>query len=381
MNDTITCPHCGKSIPLTQALSHQVQEKYQKFYKIRLEEEKQKMSVLLKDEAVKKAKKEVDLQLKDKSNELEELKKQNNNFQEQLLELNKTLRHLRTSMEEEKLNLEKRLVNEQNKIRQDEQKKFENQYKLKFLEIEKQNEDLKKSLEEARRKAEQGSQQLQGEVQELELEKILAQEFPHDEIKEVPKGIKGADAIQIVKNNSDKVCGTIIWESKRTKSWSEGWVRKLKEDQRQINADIAVIITDILPKGIKNFSFKDNIWICSNSLAIGLAVALRINLISLFSSKLSHVGIQEKKDILWNYLNGTQFKQRIEAISDVYNQMQEEMEIEKRWFNKKWAKQEKNIRQVLDNVTAMDGDLRGIMGRKLPEPLKQTKLDKANQNE
>lgn len=375
MNDTITCPHCGKSIPLTQALSHQVQEKYQKFYKIRLEEEKQKMSVLLKDEAVKKAKKEVDLQLKDKTNELEELKKQNKSFQEQLLELNKTLRHLKTSMEEERLNLEKRLVNEQNKIRQDEQKKFEDQYKLKFLEIEKQNEDLKKSLEEARRKAEQGSQQLQGEVQELELEKILVQEFPHDEIKEVPKGIKGADAIQIVKNNNNKVCGTIIWESKRTKSWSEGWVRKLKEDQRRINADIAVIITDILPKDVKNFSFKDNIWICSNSLAIGLAVALRINLISLYSSKLSHVGIQEKKDILWNYLNGTQFKQRIEAISDVYNQMQEEMEMEKRWFNKKWAKQEKNIRQVLDSVTAMDGDLRGIMGKQLPEPFKQKKLD------
>ena len=375
MNDTIKCPHCGKSIPLTQALSHQVQEKYQKFYKIRLEEEKQKMSVLLKDEAVKKAKEEVNLQLKDKANELDELRKQNKNFQDQLLELNKTLRHLRTSMEEEKLNLEKRLANEQNRIRQDEQKKFEDQYKLKFLEIEKQNDDLKKSLEEARRKAEQGSQQLQGEVQELELEKILMQEFPYDEIKEVPKGIKGADAIQIVKNNSGKICGTIIWESKRTKGWSEGWVRKLKEDQRQINADIAVIITDILPKGVKNFTFKDNVWICGNTLAIGLAVALRINLINLYSSKLSHVGIQEKKDVLWNYLNGTQFKQRIEAISDVYNQMQEEMEIEKRWFSKKWAKQEKNIRQVLDNVTAMDGDLRGIMGKQLPEINESKKLD------
>lgn len=375
MNDAINCPHCGKSIPLTQALSHQVQEKYQKFYKIRLEEEKQRMFVQLKDEAVKKAKEEVNLQLKDKANELEELRKQNKNFQDQLLELNKTLRHLRTSIEEEKLNLEKRLADEQNKIRQDEQKKFEDQYKLKFLEIEKQNNDLKKSLEEAKRKAEQGSQQLQGEVQELELEKILTQEFPYDEIKEVPKGIKGADAIQIVKNNNGKVCGTIVWESKRTKGWNVEWVRKLKEDQRQVNADIAVIITDILPKDVKNFAFKNNVWICSNSLAIGLAVALRINLISLYSSKLSHVGIQEKKDILWNYLNGTQFKQRIEAISDVYNQMQEEMEIEKRWFSKKWAKQEKNIRQVLDNVTAMDGDLRGIIGKPLPEIIESKKLE------
>ena len=359
---------------MTEALSHQIQDKYAKFYKIRLEEEKQKLSVQLKDEAVKKAKQEVELQLKDKTNELDELRKQNKNFQEQLLELNKTLRQLRTSMEEEKLNLEKRLSTEQNRIRQDEQKKFEDQYKLKFLEIEKQNKDLKNSLEDAKRKAEQGSQQTQGEVMEDELKKILMTEFPYDEISDVPKGIRGADLIQAVKNNVGKKCGTILWESKRTKVWTEGWIPKLKQDQREIKAELAIIVTQVLPQEISNFGLKDGIWIVDYKTVIGAAVAIRNNLIELFSLRSSNKGKEEKKEILWNYLNSIQFKQRIEAISDVYNQMQEEMEIEKRWFNKKWAKQEKNIRQVLDSVSAMDGDLRGIMGKQLSEPEEIIKL-------
>jgi len=367
MNDTINCPHCGKSIPLTQALSHQVQEKYQKFYKIRLEEEKQKLSVQLKDGAIKKAKEEVGLQLKDKANELEELRKQNKNFQDQLLKLNKTLRHLRTSMEEEKLNLEKQLANEQNRIRQDEQKKFEDQYKLKFLEIEKQNEDLKKSLEEARRKAEQGSQQLQGEVMEDELKKILMAEFPYDQISDVPKGIRGADLVQIVKNNLGKKCGTILWESKRTKVWTEGWISKLKQDQREIKAELAIIVTQVIPQGISNFGLKDGIWIVDYKTVIGAAISLRNNLIEIFSLRSANKGKEEKKEILWNYLTSVEFKQRVEAIYESYNNLRDELQKEKDWFTKKWAREEKSITRVADNLLGMHGDLEGIVGRTLPE--------------
>ena len=367
MNDTIVCPHCGKSIPLTQALSHQVQEKYQKFYKIRLEEEKQKLSVELKDEAIKKAKEEVDLQLKDKANELEELKKQNKSFQEQLLELNKTLRHLRTSMEEEKINLEKKLANEQSRIRQDEQKKFEDQYKLKFLEIEKQNESLKKSLEEARRKAEQGSEQSQGEVMEEELKKTLIAEFPFDEIEDVAKGVKGADLIHRVKNRNSKACGVILWEAKRTKNWTEGWLSKLKDDQRTIKAEIAIIVTQVLPDGINNFGVRDGIWITNYESIVGAAYALRNNLIAVFMVKSSNFGKEEKKEILWNYLTSIEFKQRVEAIYDSYNNLLDELKKEKDWFTKKWAKQEKSIRGVADNLLGMHGDLEGIVGKSLPE--------------
>lgn len=375
MNDTINCPHCGKSIPLTQALSHQVQEKYQKFYKIRLEEEKQKMSVQLKDEAVKKAKEEVGLQLKDKANELEELRKQNKIFQDQLLELNRTLRHLRTSMEEQKLDLEKRLANEQNRIRQDEQKKFEDQYKLKFLEIEKQNEDLKKSLEEARRKAEQGSQQSQGEVMEEELKKILSIEFPYDEVVDVPKGIRGADLIQKVKNNLGKECGTILWESKRTKVWTDNWITKLKEDQREIKAELAIIVTQILPQEINGFGIKDGIWIVDYKTVNGAAIALRNNLIELFSLRSANKGKEEKKEILWNYLTSVEFKQRVEAIYESYNNLHDELQKEKDWFTKKWAREEKSISRVKDNLLGMHGDLEGIVGKTLPELEQLKKLE------
>lgn len=379
MNDTIICPNCKKSIPLTEALSHQVQDKYAKFYKIRLEEEKQKLSVQLKDEAVKKAKQEVELQLKDKTNELDELRKQNKNFQEQLLELNKTLRQLRTSMEEEKLNLEKRLSTEQNRIRQDEQKKFEDQYKLKFLEIEKQNKDLKNSLEDAKRKAEQGSQQTQGEVLELEIENILKSQFPYDEIKEIPKGIRGADILHIVKSNYGKKVGVIVWESKRTKAWSDGWITKLKEDQRAVNANLAVIVSQVLPEGIKNFTSKNEVWVSNYDSIIGLAMLLRESLLKVAAVRLSETNKQDKKEVLWNYLNGTEFENRMKAIADVYNQMQEEMEIEKRWFTKKWAKQEKNIRQVIDSISGMDGDLKAITGKSLSGPPESKRLEPDNE--
>lgn len=382
MNDDIKCPHCGKKFPLDQAMTHEIKEKLEIETGKKLDEEKKRLNeearnwregqlIKLKE----KAKEEMELQLKDKSNELEELRNQNKKFQEQLLELNKTLRLMRTSMEDQKLELDKKLLNEQNRIRQDEQKKFEDQYKLKFLEIEKQNNDLKKSLEEARRKAEQGSQQLQGEVLELEFENILRREFPYDEIKEVPKGIRGADILQVVINNYGKTVGTIVWESKRTKSWSEGWITKLKEDQRSIKADLAVIVTQVLPAGIKNFLSKNRVWISNYDSIIGLATVLRDSLIRIAAVRLSEVDKQDKKTILWNYLNGIEFQNRIEAIGDIYSQMQEELEIEKRWFIKKWAKQEKNIRQVIDNISGMDGDLKSIMGKQLPEINESMKLN------
>jgi len=375
MNDTIVCPHCKKTIPLTQALSHQVQEKYAKFYKVRLEEEKAKLAVTLKEDALKKAKEELALQMKDKANEIEELRKQNKALQEQLLEINKSLRQLKTNYEERMIEKEKQLTREQDKIRIEEKRKADEEYKLKILEKDKKLDDAMKMVDDYKRKLEQGSQQLQGEVLELELENILRREFPYDEIKEVPKGVKGADVLQIVKNNNGKVCGTIIWESKRTKAWSEGWVLKLKEDQRQLKADLAVIISQVLPGEIRNISLHNGVWISNFESMIGLALALRGNLIELAGVKSSLVGKQDKKEILWNYLTSVDFRQRVEAIYDAYSQMLNDLKKEKDWFTKKWAKQEKNITRVADNILGMHGDLEGIVGKSLPEIKELQKLE------
>ena len=375
MNDTIICPNCKKSIPLTEALSHQIQDKYAKFYKIRLEEEKNKFAKTLQPELEKQLKEKMDFEIKNKNNELEELRKQNKNMQEQMLELNRLLRQIKSESEEKKIEMEKKLSAAEDKIRGEEKKKADEEYRLKILEKDKKLNDALKMVDEYKRKLEQGSQQIQGEVMEDELKKILTGEFPYDEIVDVPKGIRGADLIQVVKNNVGKKCGTILWESKRTKVWTEGWISKLKQDQREIKAELAIIVTQVLPGEINSFGIKEGIWVVDYRTLIGAAIALRNNLIELFSLRSANSGKEEKKEILWNYLTSVEFKQRVEAIYESYNNLRDELQKEKDWFTKKWAREEKSIERVKDNLLGMHGDLEGIVGKTLPELEQLKKLE------
>jgi len=375
MNDTIICPNCKKSIPLTEALSHQIQDKYAKFYKIRLEEEKNKFAKTLQPELEKQLKEKMDFEIKNKNNELEELRKQNKNMQEQMLELNRLLRQIKSESEEKKIEMEKKLSAAEDKIRGEEKKKADEEYRLKILEKDKKLNDALKMVDEYKRKLEQGSQQTQGEVMEDELKKILTGEFPFDEIVDVPKGIRGADLIQVVKNNVGKKCGTILWESKRTKVWTEGWIFKLKQDQREIKAELAIIVTQVLPGEINSFGIKEGIWVVDYRTLIGAAIALRNNLIELFSLRSANRGKEEKKEILWNYLTSVEFKQRVEAIYESYNNLRDELQKEKDWFTKKWAREEKSIERVKDNLLGMHGDLEGIVGKTLPELEQLKKLE------
>ena len=381
MQDQIVCPHCHKDIPLTQALSHQMQEKLDKqreedrqaarkwkeeqLQKMAKESEQKQREV--EERARQKVEKEQELKMLDAKNEKEELAKQNKEFQQQLLEMNKTMRQMKMQKEQMDLEYEKKSAEAEEKVRLDEQKKLEEKTRFKDLEREKQLNDLRKVNDDLQRKLEQGSQQMQGEVLELELESILTREFPYDEIKPVAKGVRGADVIQIVKNAHGKECGSIIWELKRTKAWSDQWIMKLKEDQRQVKAELAVIITQVLPAGLKYFGNKDGIWVGNYDSILGLAVALRTNLIDITGLKLSSVGKNEKMELLYNYLAGIEFKQRVEAIIEAFSSMQDDLEKEKRWFTAKWAKQEKNIRKVIDNTLGMHGDLQSIMGKALTE--------------
>ena len=374
MNDTIICPHCKKPIPLTDALSHQLKEKFEKEKEIELEKLKKDLNNRAREwreEQIKKIeeklKHDAEYKLKDAKNEADELKKQNKNLQEQLLELNKLIRQLRVEGQQKQIELEKKLAQEQEKIRIEEQKKYEQEYKLKLLEKDKKLDDAMKMVEDYKRKLEQGSQQLQGEVLELELENILRKEFPHDEIKEVPKGVVGADLIQEVRNNYGKDCGLIIWELKRTKVWSESWIAKLKGDQRQVKADIAILISQALPEGVKNFSEKNGIWIGNYDSILSLGLAMRKSLIEVSAVKSSIIGRQDKKEVLWNYLTSIEFKQRIEAFYDAYSQLKDDLKKEQEWFRRKWAKQDKNIGQLADSILGVHGDLQGIIGKSLPE--------------
>lgn len=367
MQDQIVCPHCHKQIPLTQALSHQVQEKYQQFYKKRLAEETAKIAESTRKELEGKIQKEMELQIRDRQNESQELQEKNKKLQEQLLDTNKLVRQIKTEQEQKDLEFEKKLTEEQEKIREQVKRQTYEEHHLKDLEKDKKLQDALNMANEYKRKFEQGSQQTQGEVLEEELERVLKREFPFDEIKPVAKGVRGADIHQLIKNNRGVLCGSVVWEFKRTKSWSGDWIQKLKEDQRGLKSEFAVMVSQVLPSEIKRFGMKEGIWITDYESFLGLAVALRQHLIGISSLKQSIIGKNEKMEVLYEYLSGVEFTQRVEAINEAFSAFQEDIEKERRFFASKWAKQEKSIRKVIDNTLGMRGDLESIMGKSLGE--------------
>lgn len=372
MNDQIICPHCKKAFPVTEALRHQIKED------VAQEFERGQKQIMWK-----KALAAAEQRTKEKSNQEMKL------LQDELLEKNKKLeesrnnellvRKERIKLEEEKKELElttqRKIDEERSKIVKDSYQKAQDENRLKILEKDKQMEDMRKQIEELKRKSEQGSQQLQGEVLELELEQILRREFSYDEIKEVPKGVKGADVLQTVKNNFGKDCGVIIWESKRTKAWVDNWIAKLKDDQRKVKAEVAVIISQVLPSGIKYFTQKEGVWLGNYDVIVELGLLLRSTLIQVSLVKSSVVNRHEKKEILWNYLNSVEFHQRFEAIYDAYQQSKQYLDKEKEYFRRKWSREEKSIELLMENLLGIHGDLQGIVGRSLPELKESPTLD------
>ncbi len=384
MNNQVTCPHCGKNFEMTQAIAHLVAKQKEQFEqdkeklredarkwkeeqvrKLEVENESQVKKI---EEKIKlKLKEEAELQIRDKSNEINELKKEKKEMQDQMIELNRLVRQIKNESEKNRVENEKKLAEKEEQIRLEEKKRADEANRLRFLEYEKKINDVSKVNEELKRKLEQGSQQLQGDIMEIELENILRKEFPFDEIKKVPTGLTGADVIQIVKNNYGRQCGTIVWESKRTKAWSDGWITKLKEDQRRVKAEIAVLITQVLPNGIKRFTEKDKVWIGDYESIIGMALMLRNTLMELSVVRSSVVGKEEKKEILWKYLTSTEFRQRLDAIYDSYEKSKLYLDKEKEFFRRKWAREEKNIQLMMENLLGVHGDLQAIIGKSLPE--------------
>ena len=383
MQDSILCPNCTIPTPLTQAITQQISEQHSHeievlkkrseeerekliaYSKKRIEEEKQKAVKEVEDTLRKKIASDMELRIKDSVNESEELKKQNKTLQEQILDTNKLMRQLKQEREQQQLAFEKKLAQEEEKIKGELQKKTEEEYKFKMMEKDKKIQDAMKMVEEYKRKLEQGSQQTQGEVFEEALEKIMKEEFTLKEINPVQKGVNGADIIQTVKSQGGSKCGTIIWETKRTKAWSNQWISKLKGDQRSVNAEIAVLVSDIIPEGIKHFGLNDGVWVCKFDFLLGLAYALRSQLVEVATIKSIQVGQKGKMEHLYSYITSTEFRHRVEAIIEAFSNMQEEIEKERRWFAQKWSREEKNLRRVLDTTVGMHGDLQSIMGKSI----------------
>ena len=239
--------------------------------------------------------------------------------------------------------------------------------KLKVTEKEQTILAMQRQIEELKRKAEQGSQQLQGEVQELELENLLRSKFPSDSIEPVAKGEYGGDILQQVHGAFGQACGTILWESKRTRSWSDGWLTKLRDDQRAAKAEIAVIVSQALPKGVETFDLVDGVWITHPRAALPVAMMLRHTLLEVTSARLSSEGQQTKMELVYQYLTGPKFRQRVEGIVEAFSTMREDLDKEKAAIGKQWAKREKQIERVMQSTVGMYGDLQGIAGKTLQE--------------
>lgn len=366
-DQVITCPHCHKEIPLTEAISHQIRDELHKQFEAEAKKKEKELVKKLEKEARKKAEESFTVELKDLHEQVKEKDEKLKKAQEAEVELRKKQRELEDSKREFELEMARKLDEERAKIREDALKAIAEEHRLKDLEKEKQINDMRKQIEDLKRKAEQGSQQTQGEVLELEIEDILKQSFPLDHIEPVPKGVRGADILQRVNNNLGQCCGTIIWETKRTKSWNSGWIEKLKDDQREVKAEIAVLMTTALPKGVSNFTHIDGIWVTDYASVVGLTTALRMSLSQVADMKLATVGKNEKMETLYDYLSGPQFKQRVEAIVKTFISMKEDLDKEKRAMMSIWSKRDKQIERVIVNTAGMYGDMKGIIGASLPQ--------------
>lgn len=276
-------------------------------------------------------------------------------------------RELDEARRELELTVERKVTEGAAAVREEARRAAEEALGLRVSEKEQVIAGLQRALEDAQRKAAQGSQQSQGEVQELALEAALKTAFPEDALSPVPKGVLGADCLLNISSPAGGSAGVIIFESKRTKSWSEGWVAKLKDDQRAAGADVAVIVTAVLPKGIADFALYEGVWVCLPRYAVNLTSVLRVALQEVAGARAAGQGLESKAELVYGYMTGPKFKTRIQAIVEAFTVMREDLDSERRAIMKQWAKREAQIERVLGGTTGMYGDLQAIAGRSLVE--------------
>jgi hypothetical protein len=403
---TIICPKCKNEIKLTESLAAPLIEATRREYEKRLSQKdldlaSRERAIREQQDALVKAKETLDAQVAEKlqqerakivaeeakkaklavTNDLNQKTKEVADLQEILkqregklaeaqraqADLLKKQRELDDAKRELDLTIEKRVQENLADARQKARKEVEDELKLKVSEKEQTIVSMQKQIEELRRKAEQGSQQLQGEVLELQLETMLQAKFPHDLIEPVPKGEHGGDILHRVVLPNGVVCGTILWESKRTKNWSDGWLAKLREDQRTAKAEIAVVVSGALPKGVDTFDHIDGVWITHPRAILPVALSLRQTLIEVNSARRASEGQQTKTELVYQYLTGPRFRQRVQAIVEAFSAMKEDLDKEKKVITKQWAKREGEIERVMQSTVGMYGDLQGIAGKTLQE--------------
>lgn len=395
----INCPKCGSKIEITEVMAHEIEERLKAEFQSQLKKKEEAYRQELRtketdfqnrliierknteEQARKKAEESISIELTDLKVQLKDERNKREALQIEELNLRKKQRELEDSKKNLELEMLRKLDEERKKIEELVAQRIVEEHRFKDAEKDKKLADALKQVDELKRKMEQGSQQTQGEVLELELEALLKREFPFDDIEPVSKGIRGGDILQVVKTQSGRVCGKIIWEIKRTKAWSDSWIQKLKDDQREAKAGLAVLVSEALPQGFHHFRQMDGgVWVTDVPSVVSLAIALRVVLVQVANAREFEMGKKEKMELIYSYLTGPEFKNRVSAIIEAFRTMNEDLESEKRAMQRIWERRAKQIEKVISNTSGMYGDLEGLAGNALP-PIKILELPSDTQRD
>jgi len=397
MSDKITCPNCGHTFDIEEALTEKIERHFKEEYQRKLREEHQKLQ--RQQQQLDLMRQQLEAQQREQNNILQQklearLNKERqkiqqeylNNYQSIIGELQQKLKQkeeetqalkdkeLQLLRKEQELHdreksiqieVEKRLLEERRLLEEKARQQLEEVYGLKMRELKKQLDEQKALVDELKRKADQGPIQRQGEVQELAIEEFLQNAFPFDHIEEVPKGIRGADCIHTVYNRLQQPCGKIVYESKRTKNFSHLWIDKLKQDQVRCKADLAVLVTQAMPHDIQHFGIVNGVYVCSYHHLKNIAYILREMLIRIHSVKASQVNKADKMELLYQYLTSQEFVQTVQRMIENFSAMNQQLQREKRAMQRLWKEREKQIWAVQENLSALFGSIRGIAGNEL----------------
>lgn len=416
LSQNINCPHCRKGFELSDALSHDLEQrlqnqvdqeikkqqelfakrlksieaeradvdqelkKQQELFEKRLksiqaekqeadqkaEEEKRQLKMKLEKELSSKMQEKYELECKDLANQLQEQKQKAQLAQQKELDLLKKQRDLENQKQDFELLMKRKMEEERHTIATELKMRLEQESSLKLGEKEKELNDLKAQIDELKRKTQVTSQQLQGEILEIQIESLLRELCPDDNIEEVKKGVRGADVYQEILLQSGRKAGSVLYECKQTMEWGNQWVVKLKDNMRSRNADVGVIVSTILPKNVKFMDFYDGVWVCSPTMLKPLAMLLREGLIKAARAELVAATPQDQRDYLFKYMTSPKFIQKIQAVCEVSHQMKETLESEKRSLQKNWKKREQEIEVLEEQMINLYGELQGVVGKALP---------------
>ncbi len=399
MAETITCPSCGTEIEVTHALEERLATRLRAEYERRAVQQERAMKereaaveasraeletarteveaevsarleaerAALEDRLRKATEEAVGVRMRELEEQVREQEGRLRAARDTELALRRRERELTERSEALELEVERKLQAEREGIRDAARRQADEEHRLRDADKEKQISDLRNQIEELKRRAEQGSQQSQGEVLELVLEELLRDSFPRDAVEPVPKGVHGGDVVHTVRDDAGTECGVILWESKRTKNWTDQWLPKLRDDQRAAKAAHAVIVSEALPKGCDTFALVDGVWVTGWRYAVGLATALRVELVEVAKAARALQGQQGKMELLYDYLAGPEFRNRVTGIVEAFGALRDDLEAEKRAMQRIWSKREKQLERAMISSSGMYGDLQGIIGAGLPE--------------